>query len=237
MMNPTAVSGSATPLTIISSTTVDCWSRSDLDVVDSGSGTASAWGDQTANNLDWLQGGASSIQPTITAGGPGGKQFLAFDGVDDFMTNTFAPNLGFWWIVCRRNDTAAERHLINGTNAGTRRQSLYQSAAGSLRMANSTQGNIATNYTSGSTWYFIWANFTGSTSDEIKVGSGSIVTGTSANSVGAISMWLGCKGDLTLFTYFDVLEIGHCAAKPDAGELSALTGSYTTDTWGGVVQV
>ncbi len=229
---PGGAAAPSTPLTIISSTTVTWWVRPNIDVTDSGSGTASALNDQTTNNRDWLQAGASSIQPTINTDGPNGLKYITFDGVDDYMTNAWAsPGTGFVWLVLRRNTGAG--CFINGSSTSTKRFTIWENAAGTAQMNNSTAGNIA-NMAVG-TWFRVWASFTNSVADELRVGTPAATTGTSAAGLAGVGgSWLGCGGALTLFAGFDLIEAMHCAVKPNAGEMTALDAMVTAYSAGGV---
>lgn len=229
-----AIAPPDTPLTIISSVTVNFWHRADLGVTTATGVTA--WDDQTANNRDWVQAGAGSIQPALNTGGPGGRSYITLDGIDDYMTNAFAPPgggaSGFLWMVMRRN-TGAGSYWINGSSSGTNRFTLQGDGAATSRMNNSTSAQTLTAHAV-STWQFVWANFTGTTSDELKIGSAAAATGVSAGTLGSSGgLWLGCTGALTGFGGYDLAEIGHCAGKPT--ELAALK-TYI-DTWyGGAIQ-
>lgn len=223
----------STPVTIISSTTINAWLRTDVGVT--GGATASAWADQGAAHNDYLQGGAPSIQPTVNAGGPNSFQYLTFDGADDYMTSTFTPGAtGFLWMVIRRNSAdATSRYLYNASSSGSNRFSLNQNSAPAIRMLNTTAANTTNMATA--TWMLVWASFTNSVADELKVGSAAATTGANAGGTGGLGgSWLGCAGNLTGFMGFDILELLICAAKPT--EIAALT-SYVTTTWAGGVQV
>ncbi len=218
------------PATIITSTTLDYWHRSDLDVTNSGSGTCPAWNDQTANDKDWLQAGATSIQPVINTGGPNGLPYLTLDGAARYMTNVFnSPGTGFVWMLLRRNSGSG--CFINGSSTSTKRFTIWENTAGTCQMNNSSAGNIA-NMPTG-TWFRLWAHFTGSVADELRVGSAAPVTGTSAGSLAGVGgSWLGCGGALTLFAGFDIIEDFHCPTKPT--ELAELDAYVTALTAGGV---
>ncbi|HWA29096.1 MAG TPA: hypothetical protein VG734_25830 [Lacunisphaera sp.] len=220
------------PLSIIRSTRINFLQLSYIGThTDVGLAT---WDDLSGNGRHDTQGGAGTLQPAINTGGPGGKPYVTPDGVDDFMFNPFIPaGTGWLWMLARRKNATANAVLINASSVGNVNFTIRQTGSPNIQMRNTAVGNSAA--CAVGTWFEIWAHFTGSTADELKVGSALPVTGANASNAGGVGgMYLGSAGGLSNFCSFDLIGKMHADTKPTADERAELSRWVTAEFAGGI---
>lgn len=222
------------PLSIIRSTPINFLQLSHLGThTDVG---VTAWDDLSGKGQHDTQSGANTLQPAINTGGPGGKPYITLDGVDDFLFNPFVPGgTGWLWMLARRINATANAILINASNVGGVNFTVRQTGSPNIQMRNTGTGVSAA--CAIGTWFQIWASFTNSVADELKVGSAAAVSGVSAGGTGGVGgMYLGSAGGLSSFCTFDIIAKMHTNAKPTGDELAQLS-QYVTAEWAGGIQV
>lgn len=168
---PVALTGAATGLFL-------AWSAGASVSADSWKATCAGLADQSGNTKDYSQATASK-QPVITVG-LNGKPGLLADGVNDTLVsllNMPAPATTPWTLLAVMQNAAG--------NSSTR--PLGSSSANSPGFAvtgtgfsQTGAGNIGAGWSTAQ-YSVITAYFSGTTSDSLKIGSNSIITGSAAS--------------------------------------------------------
>lgn len=201
----------ATPLTIITSTSVKLW-------VDSALGTSTnAWNDQSGNANHFAEPTNPAALTTI-----GGVLCYAGDGVAKrFRNATLTVTAGQWyWIIARPIAWTGSGSLCGG------RTSAYAAVfeTGSSPQVSIYSGVAAAPNSNGavgswSRYEYLCTSTTGPTGDYLKVGSNTVLGSGGSN---AETGWdIFCRAG-TAFGNYAIAGIVVCPAKPTSGEITAL---------------
>jgi hypothetical protein len=176
---PIALTGAGTGVSI-------AWSAGSSVGTNTWDATASGWADQSGNGKNYSQSTAS-LQPLIAVGTAGFVE-LQFDGVDDFLTSSFAPAAAgttpISMFLVLRQITNVNNGCIIGDNGAFGVCGMVQGSGTTIKLFNSGAGASSSNLPL-STYGVITAFAAGSASDSIKAGAGDTThTGSSGNNTG-----------------------------------------------------
>ena len=112
----------AQPISLPSASHLKLWLRADAGVVTNSTGAVVAWNDQSGGFHNATQGDASAA-PQWVAGALNGKPALRFDGLNDFLSAPYAPDLAITgdlstFFVVEFDDFATYRAVWSETGGG-----------------------------------------------------------------------------------------------------------------------
>lgn len=220
-----------TPLTIITSTPVLLWCRSDLGItLETGVRT---WEDQS--------GGGSHFQQATLANQPAyldpdatinNLPSLTGDGSNDLMSSTISLSVGtFVWLIFKQVTWTIGDRVMGGNTAGVARMIVRQDATGvtpDLEQTNAGNGAANSGAPIGE-WKRLEVHHTDTASDYLKVGSVT-VTGVDTGAPGTVTAYEIFRA-VTGNSNVAIAEIVICGALPTAGELTNMD-TYCTTRYG-----
>lgn len=177
---PVALTGAGAGLSIT-------WALGSTVTNDTWKATYSALADQSGNGKTAIQ--ATASQQPLVAMGLNGKVAIGFDAVNDLLTSTLnlvAPSITNFSIY---TILAAPAGGTQPIYMGISSAPTLVGPVGNVRQYDGALVNAGT--MAANTYTRIYAEFTGSTSDSLKVGANAAVTGASSGNVGGNGFALG----------------------------------------------
>lgn len=213
-----------TPATIMGANCIDWW-RADLGVeIDTG---CKNWVGQRNGLIFNNNTGVS--QPTPASTGPNSTASLIFDGSNDFLDGPAlarASNQCIWAVLRQLSWTSADS-LINDANATL--IILQRTASPNLAMSRGTPQNNNAGAAVG-TFRRVQADFVGTVSDRLLVGSTNSTGGNSGSTAGTQPL-LGRNAAGTTWGHYELCDLAFFDAIPSAGQLTDLN-TYVTSRYG-----